>query len=182
MTQNPGEQDRPEDDAPPPPPSWSPDSEPPHGDPLTGHGEERSTHQPGYGAQPGYDPGYDPNYQPGYQQGYQQGQHGGYASPYQPAYNPGAPQGYGYDPAAPYGIDPRTGIPFSDKSKLVAGLLQVLIPLGIGRMYMGQTGVGVTQLLVTIFTCGIGAIWPFIDGILILVGDQRDSRGRPLRT
>lgn len=85
-------------------------------------------------------------------------------------------------PGAPYGIDPKTGIPFSDKSKIVAGLLQILIPLGIGRFYAGHTGIGLAQLLVTVFTCGLGAIWPFIDGIIMLVSDSRDGNGRPLRS
>lgn len=92
---------------------------------------------------------------------------------------PGPP--YGAGPAAPYGVHPVTGVPYSEKQKLVAGLLQILIPLGIGRFYMGDTSKGVAQLLVTIFTCGIGAIWPFIDGILILTGDPKDELGRPLR-
>ena len=83
--------------------------------------------------------------------------------------------------AAPYGIDPATGVAFSDKSKLVAGLLQILLPLGIGRMYMGHTGLGVVQLLVTLFTCGIGSVWPFIDGIVILAGSPRDGHGRPMK-
>ncbi len=78
-------------------------------------------------------------------------------------------------------MDPLTGAPYSDKSKLVAGLLQIIIPLGIGRFYMGHTGVGVAQLLVTIFTCGIGSLWPLIDGILILVGNPRDGHGRPMK-
>jgi TM2 domain-containing membrane protein YozV len=112
-------------------------------------------------------PGYG-NQQPGYQQP-------GYA--YQPGYY--YPQGY---PAAPYGVHPPTGIPYSDKSKIVAGLLQVLLPLGIGRMYMGHTGIGVAQLLVTIFTCGVGALWPFVDGIIILVNDTKDAQGRMLRS
>ena len=64
----------------------------------------------------------------------------------------------------------------------MAGLLQILLPLGIGRMYMGDVGVGVAQLVVTLVTCGIGALWPFIDGIIILVGDPVDSDGRPLRS
>ena len=92
---------------------------------------------------------------------------------------PGPP--YGAGPAAPYGVHPVTGVPYSEKQKLVAGLLQILIPLGIGRFYMGDTSKGVAQLLVTIFTCGIGAVWPFIDGILILTGDPKDELGRPLR-
>lgn len=83
---------------------------------------------------------------------------------------------------APYGIDPKTGLPFSDKNKIVAGVLQLVIPLGIGRMYTGHTGIGVAQLLVTLATCGIGALWPFIDGIITLVGDPRDANGRPLRS
>ena len=83
---------------------------------------------------------------------------------------------------APYGVHPVTGVPYSDKNKLVAGLLQILIPLGIGRMYMGDTKTGVIQLVVTLVTCGIGAIWPFVDGILILVGDPVDQYGRPLRS
>jgi TM2 domain-containing membrane protein YozV len=123
--------------------------------------------QPGYGYQ---QPGYQ---QPGYQQpGYEQPGYG-----YQPGYY--YPQGY---PAAPYGVHPPTGIPYSDKSKIVAGLLQVLLPLGIGRMYMGHTGIGVAQLLVTIFTCGVGALWPFVDGIIILVNDTKDAQGRMLRS
>jgi hypothetical protein len=48
-------------------------------------------------------------------------------------------------------------------------------------MYMGQTGLGVAQLLVTIFTCGLGSIWAFIDGIVILAGNPRDAQGRPMK-
>lgn len=78
-------------------------------------------------------------------------------------------------------MHPVTGVPYSDKQKLVAGLLQILVPIGIGRFYIGDNGKGVAQLLVTIFTCGIGALWPFIDGILMLVGEPNDAQGRPLR-
>src|SRR5688500_5233358 len=105
-----------------------------------------------------------------------------YGQPGQPGYPVPPPGAYGVSSTTPYGIHPRTGIPYSDKSKLVAGLLQVLLPLGIGRMYMGQTGIGVAQLLVTIFTCGVGALWPFVDGILILVNDTKDADGRILRS
>ena len=93
----------------------------------------------------------------------------------QPGYPP-----YGQQP--PPGYHPTTGIPYSDKSKIVAGLLQILLPLGIGRFYMGDTNLGIAQLLVTIFTCGIGGIWPFIDGIIILVTDKTDADGRMLRS
>ena len=68
------------------------------------------------------------------------------------------------------------------KSKLAAGLLQIFLGcFGVGRFYLGYTGIGVAQLLVSLCTCGIGAIWPFIDGILILVGSVNvDADGNPL--
>lgn len=69
------------------------------------------------------------------------------------------------------------------KSRIGAGLLQIFLgSLGIGRFYLGYTGIGVAQLLVSIFTFGIGSIWPFIDGILILTGNPKcDADGVPLQ-
>jgi len=89
------------------------------------------------------------------------------------------------DPAAPFGRHPLTGEPLSDKSKVVAGLLQLLGLfglVGIGRIYLGYTGLGVAQLLVGLVTCGIGAVvWGIIDAVLILTDKVRDPEGRPLR-
>jgi TM2 domain len=80
---------------------------------------------------------------------------------------------------APYGIDPVTGMPFSDKSKMVAGLLQIFLgTFGAGRFYLGHMGLGVAQLLLSWITCGL---WPLIDGIMILTGKVTDAQGRPLR-
>jgi TM2 domain-containing membrane protein YozV len=113
---------------------------------------------------------------------------GGYGPPPPGAYGPPPggyppPPGYAYGahPGAPWGVHPVTGVPYSDKQKLTAGLLQILLPFGIGRFYIGDTGVGVAQLLVAIFTCGLGTLWSFIDGILMLTGDPNDAQGRPLR-
>jgi TM2 domain-containing membrane protein YozV len=104
-----------------------------------------------------------------------------YGQPAPPPY--GQPQaGYPYNPAAPYGIHPVTGVPYSDKSKLIAGLLQILLPIGIGRFYIGDTKTGVWQLVVAVLTCGIGSLWSFIDGIIILATDSKDPQGRPLRS
>jgi hypothetical protein len=86
----------------------------------------------------------------------------------------------GYDPQAPYGRDPVSGFPYSDRSKVIAGLLQLFLPIGIGRMYAGHAGIGIAQLLLTLFF-GIGVVWAFIDGIVILAGRPTDGRGRPLR-
>lgn len=115
---------------------------------------------------------------------------GGYSS-----YPP--PSGGPYwDPAAPYGRDPVSGQPLSDKSKVVAGLLQLIGlfgVLGIGRFYLGNTGLGLAQLLVGLLggfiigmlTCGLGfaipVIWAIVDAVLIFSGNVRDPQGRPLR-
>ena len=141
----------------------------PQGDPVTGDGSQWGQTPPPPPPPPSYE-------QPQYQQpAYEQPQ-------YQ---QPGYPQPAGFpqsQPGAPYGIHPATGIPYSDKQKLVAGLLNIFVA-GVGRMYIGQVGLGVAQLLVTIFTCGIGALWPIIDGIIILTKDDaRDAQGRILRS
>jgi TM2 domain-containing membrane protein YozV len=76
-------------------------------------------------------------------------------------------------------------MPFSDKSKIVAGLLQLLGLFGIaglGRIYIGQTGLGIAQLLVGLATCGVVAIiWGAIDALLILTDKVGDPNGLPLR-
>ena len=104
---------------------------------------------------------------------------GGYGPP-----GPGAHGGYpgGAVPGAPYGVDPRTGMPYSDKQKIVAGILQLALgSFGAGRFYTGHTGIAIAQIAVSWLTCGIGAIWPMIDGVMMLVGNVPDSDGRPLR-
>jgi len=41
---------------------------------------------------------------------------------------------------------------------------------------------GIIQIVVTICTCGIGALWGLIEGIQILTGSfDRDAEGRSLR-
>ena len=58
---------------------------------------------------------------------------------YAPQYSP-----YGPQALAPFGVDPLTGLPYSDKSKLVAGLLQIFLGgLGIGRFYLGNVGMAI---------------------------------------
>jgi len=76
-------------------------------------------------------------------------------------------------------VDPQ-GRPLSDKSKVVAGVLQLFLGgFGAGRFYTGHIGMAVAQLL----TCGGFGIWSLIDGIIFLVSDDRtDSEGRVLRS
>lgn len=126
-----------------------------------------------------------------------------YATPGQPTYGQAQPtygnyQAYGpFDPAAPYGRDPLNGEALSEKSRLAAGLLQILLGFvgicGIGRLYIGSTGVGLAQLVLVLIGYAtmfilIGFVivpivwlWAFIDGILMLTGTVRDAQGRKLR-
>lgn len=159
-----------------PPGEYSP-GQAPH--PAASRAEQRPGYpqgyqQPGYqgdyaqGGQPSYQQGPPPgSYQPGYPQGYQQG----YPQGYQQGYPQGAPAPY-YGWAEP-------------KSRLAAGLLGIFLGgLGIHRFYLGFTTLGIVQLLVTLFTFGFGAIWGFVEGIMILAGAQSfrtDARGVPLR-
>ncbi len=118
---------------------------------------------------------------------------GGYGAP-PPGGGYGAPPGYGPPPGipgdmgmmaphAPYGLDPITGMPYSDKSKMVAGLLQIFLgSFGVGRFYTGHIGIAVAQLVITLISCGtLGWCWPLIDGIMMMMGKVPDAQGRPLR-
>ncbi|MEH1016628.1 TM2 domain-containing protein [Micromonospora sp. CPCC 206060] len=77
---------------------------------------------------------------------------------------------------------PPAGYGVSDKSKVVAGVLGIVLGgFGVGRFYMGDTKTGALQLVVTLVTCGLGSLWGTIDGILILINGGVDGQGRPLR-
>ncbi|GGQ59401.1 TM2 domain-containing protein [Streptomyces asoensis] len=131
----------------------------PYGYPQSGPPPHPGYAPPGYPGGPGYPgPGY-----PG----------PGYAAP---GYIP--PGSFTGDPNAPYGYDPF-GRPYSEKSKVVAGVLQLTLgSFGVGRFYIGDVGIGLAQL----FTCGGLGIWALIDGIILLVSDGKtDSDGRVLR-
>ena len=153
MSENP-DQPTPDPQQPEQPPAAGQGAYPPPQGP--GYGQQQPYGQPAHGQQPAYGQA-----QPGYGQA-------------QPGYGQAQP-GFGQPT-----VDPKTGLPYSDKQKLIAGLLNIFLA-GVGRMYAGHVGLGVTQLLVAIFTCGLGSLWSLIDGILMLTGDPVDGEGRPLR-
>lgn len=101
---------------------------------------------------------------------------------------PPAPVGYA-PPAggfgAPGGLSAQPGVPpgYQQKEKMVAGLLGILIgSLGVHSFYLGNTTKGILQIVVTIFTCGLGGIWGLIEGIMILTGSiSTDANGVPLK-
>lgn len=83
------------------------------------------------------------------------------------------------DPSSMVATYPRTITTLkSDKSRLVSGVLQLLIP-GVGRMYLGYGAYGVLQLVFSL--CGVGWLWSVIDGVYILAGGVKyDGYGRRL--
>jgi len=85
----------------------------------------------------------------------------------------------GYAGAPAYGahFDPRA------KSRIAAGLLGIFLGhIGIHRFFLGYIGIGILQIFVTLITFGIGGLWGFVEGILILTGSiNRDAKGVPLR-
>jgi TM2 domain-containing membrane protein YozV len=97
-------------------------------------------------------------------------------------------------PDAPYGRDAATGEPLSDKYRVVAAGLQILLgPIGAGRFYIGHKTIGflsmaalVTSIVVTAYWgwwvsfVALG-LWCVADFILILSGHVRDGEGRKLR-
>lgn len=126
-----------------------------------------------------------------------------YAQPYgggpQDAY-PQAPASLAFSAAAGpmfFGTDPLTGLPWSTKTKATAGLLQLLLPLvgvcGVGRLYAGQIGIGLAQLLGFFLGCALMVVlvgfvvapavwlWAVVDGIVLLTTGGRDQFGRLLR-
>lgn len=73
---------------------------------------------------------------------------------------------------------PTTLVGYSDKSRIAAGVLQIVFPFGVGRFYTGHIGIAVAQLLLVFV--GVGVIWSMIDGIILLASGGTDRYGRPL--
>ncbi|MBI1332756.1 MAG: DUF4339 domain-containing protein [Armatimonadetes bacterium] len=79
-----------------------------------------------------------------------------------------------------YGVNRTLVLPKSDKSRTLAGILQLLCP-GLGRMYLGYAALGTIQLILTPITCFTLYLWSVVDGIMILSGKVRiDGYGRAL--
>jgi TM2 domain-containing membrane protein YozV len=74
----------------------------------------------------------------------------------------------------------------SPPKQLLVGVLLALFvgTLGIHNFYLGHTGRGIAQLLITVLTFGIGALitwpWSLIELIMMATGSLHDADGRPL--
>lgn len=67
----------------------------------------------------------------------------------------------------------------SERYRVVAGVMQLVFPFGIGRFYTGHIGMGVAQAITSFMLVGI--VWCWIDGIIMLANGGRDAWGRELR-
>lgn len=82
------------------------------------------------------------------------------------------------------GVRLASAVPEGAKSKTAAGILGIFLgSLGVHRFYLGYVGIGILQIIVTCVTFGVGGIWGFVEGILILTGSalQKDAQGRSLK-
>ena len=112
----------------------------------------------------------------------------GYVAAQQPPMQGQPTQAYGQgQPVQPYGqqgmiMQQQVG----SRSKIVTFLLGFFLGVfGVHNFYLGKTGLGITQLLLTVLTFGFGAIitgpWALIESILALASSNfRDGDGMPL--
>ena len=71
------------------------------------------------------------------------------------------------------------------KQLLIGVLLALFLGVfGVHNFYLGHTGRGVAQLLITVLTFGLGSIitgiWALIELIMVATGSLTDGQGRPL--
>lgn len=65
--------------------------------------------------------------------------------------------------------------PRPDNKKIVAGVLALLLgALGIHKFILGYTQEGIIQIVISIVTCGVAGIIPFIEGIIYLVKSDEE--------
>lgn len=73
--------------------------------------------------------------------------------------------------------------PKAVKSRYVAAALAFFLGFtGAHRFYLGFYKLGLAQLAVTALTVGYGALWGFIEAVLLFAGHiYKDAKGRPLK-
>ncbi|MBR1811417.1 MAG: NINE protein [Clostridia bacterium] len=94
--------------------------------------------------------------------------------------NCGIPLGSGYVPVNPNQV-PQ---PPRQRSRLIAAFLALFFgAFGLENFYLGDSTLGVLQILVTLVTCGFGGtIWGFVDAIKLLTYKKNaDAYGIPLK-
>jgi TM2 domain-containing membrane protein YozV len=73
--------------------------------------------------------------------------------------------------------------PKAVKYKYVAAVLALFLGFtGLHRFYLGFYWLALAQLAVTAATVGYGALWGFVEAVLLFAGHiNKDAKGRPLK-
>ncbi|MCX7096854.1 MAG: TM2 domain-containing protein [Methylococcales bacterium] len=73
--------------------------------------------------------------------------------------------------------------PKAVKYKYVAAALALFLGFtGLHRLYLGFYWLALAQLAFTAATVGFGAVWGFVEFVLIITGNiNKDAKGRPLK-
>lgn len=66
-------------------------------------------------------------------------------------------------------------VPTQESKRILAGVLAILIgSIGVHKFILGYTKEGIIQLVISIITCGIAGIIPFIEGIIYLTKSDEE--------
>ena len=66
-------------------------------------------------------------------------------------------------------------VPQQESKRVVAGILAILLgSLGIHKFILGYTKAGIIQIVISIVSCGILGIIPFIEGIIYLTKSDEE--------
>lgn len=85
------------------------------------------------------------------------------------------------DARPPMNVRPKRHKPTSPKSKEAAWLLWLFFGwAGAHRMYLGGFALGAIYGILTFFSCGLGSVFGYLDGIVCLLGTPRDQHGLPV--
>lgn len=71
--------------------------------------------------------------------------------------------------------NPNPQAPVQENKKVMAGVLALLLGgIGVHKFVLGYTKEGIIQIIISIVTCGIGGLIPFIEGIIYLTKTDED--------
>jgi len=63
----------------------------------------------------------------------------------------------------------------SDSKKTTAGILAIVLGgLGVHKFYLGYTGAGVLQIVITLVTCGFGSVLALAEGVIYLTKSDEE--------
>lgn len=72
-------------------------------------------------------------------------------------------------------MPPAYAMTTSGSKKTTAGILALILGgFGIHKFYLGYTGAGILQIVITLVTCGIGSVIGLAEGVIYLTKSDED--------